>query len=139
MWGGQSWLQPPFRRLFDFARESTHFVDTTKIFSHDPARSRRAILWGRLLGLPSGSGGLLIRPPLAPRNLHGRSRERLHRLRLAAMPDGLRAGALRVRRIVHAPEEPAESRLQPGLAAPQQMRQMGPKPTAPITVIRETP
>jgi hypothetical protein len=40
LWGRQSCLQPPFRRL----------------------------VWGRLAGVPSGSGGLSIRLPLAPPN-----------------------------------------------------------------------
>jgi len=28
LWGSQSWLQPPFRRLLRFAHSSTYFVDT---------------------------------------------------------------------------------------------------------------
>jgi hypothetical protein len=27
MWGSQSWLQPPFRRLLPFAHSATYFVD----------------------------------------------------------------------------------------------------------------
>ena len=42
---------------------------------------RRAAMWGRLVGVPSGSGGLVIRLPAA-RTIPG---TRLHCLRLAAM------------------------------------------------------
>jgi hypothetical protein len=39
--------------------------------------------------------------------------------------DGLKARAFLVRCLAHAPKEPGENRLQPGLAARNQMLQMG--------------